>query len=253
MARDSAIGAATRRPLPRIVWSRESPDPPDALELNAPPHMVMLHRGYMLAMAGQPRRAIPLFERSIELQPDHSQAHYLMGWSLCRIREFDVAIDALKKAAELNPGYVDIFTTLGIALSDVGNHTDAIEVFSKALALSPNSAREHYNLGVALELSYELAPSYEESKPFLEKAIEFYHKATELDPAYADAYWGWGVMLRRASRAGEAVFALRKALELDPTNENGLQECQSALNSFQGTASKSFHFVSLVSAAFCAV
>jgi type IV secretion system protein VirB4 len=28
--------------------------------------------------------------------------------------------------------------------------------------------------------------------------------------------------------------------------------CQSALNSFQGTASKTFHFVRLVSAVFCA-
>ena len=75
-------------------------------------------------------------------------------------------------------------------------------------------------------------------------------------PAYVAAQFAGAVLASLTVWAAFGHGAYHDAHLGLPSPVHGtdnIQVCQSALNSFQGTACKSFHFVSLLSAAFCAV
>ncbi|SHI68138.1 tetratricopeptide repeat protein [Aquimarina spongiae] len=66
------------------------------------------------------------------------------------------------------------------------------------------TAQEYYSLGY----------SHEKSDP--EKAIEYYEKATQINPEYVDAYLNWGNVLLDQGQEEEAKEKYEKCLELDP-------------------------------------
>jgi tetratricopeptide (TPR) repeat protein len=73
---------------------------------------------------GEPARAIPLLERSLELDPKGS-AHLFaaLGAANFALGENDVAIDWLLKALELNFENLDIFSYLAMAYANKGDVT----------------------------------------------------------------------------------------------------------------------------------
>ncbi len=66
------------------------------------------------------------------------------------------------------------------------------------------TAQEYYSLGY----------SHEKSDP--EKAIEYYEKATQINPQYVEAYLDWGNLLLNQGKPDEAKEKYEKCLELDP-------------------------------------
>lgn len=48
-------------------------------------------------------RAVELFRQVIELDPDHAEAHYLIGYSLVMLRQYPAAVEAFGTAFEKDP------------------------------------------------------------------------------------------------------------------------------------------------------
>jgi TolB-like protein/Tfp pilus assembly protein PilF len=123
------------------------------------------------------------------------------------------AIELFKKAIELDPNYALAYAGLGDAYAMrvnnfgfPGEYLDlAIEMSSKAISLDPNLAEGYKALGLA-----------QESKGDVKKGLESYSKAVELNPNYAPAITNIGLIEFNLGKYDDALKWWRKAVELQP-------------------------------------
>ena len=194
------------RPPLRLVWSAEGSDAPEALEPDAPAHLVAFHRGYMLGAAGEVEKAIGEFRRAIRLKPDHAEAHHNLGVMLGEADRNQEAIDAFVEAIRLKPAYAGAHRDLGVMLADSNEFLPAIASFREAIRLKPDDAQAHYDLGGAFEELGDWAA-----------AIDAFREAIRLSPNdvfASNAYRSLGVALRRTSQLPAAIDAFRAGIAL---------------------------------------
>ena len=121
------------------------------------------------------------------------------------------AAEALAKAAASLPGSAEAHARLGFAYQYTGKTAEALEAYKKAVELDPKNIEYRTTYGLILGINKQPDAGITE----LNKVI-----AT---PGYksADAYLNLGWLYRNTQprRAEESVAAYKKALELDPTNE----------------------------------
>ena len=102
------------------------------------------YKGYHEYRLGLWDRARESFEKVIEIDPDHAQAHYRLGTVYHSTGRFDRAIVAFRRAWELDPGSSEKAAVLSRLLRIVGEYEQAEQVLVEALALMPDSAELHY-------------------------------------------------------------------------------------------------------------
>jgi tetratricopeptide (TPR) repeat protein len=86
----------------------------------------------------------------------------------------------------------------------------ALDSINKAIELDPKAAMNYVSRGVG---NYYLPPAFGGG---VEKAIEDFRKALQINPRLSEAHLWLGIALRKANRNAEARQALAKALELNP-------------------------------------
>jgi len=133
-------------------------------------------------------RAVPEFERAIELNPNYPTAHQWYGSSaLTSLGRFNQAIAQVKRAIALDPLSLVINSDLGNSYYRARRYDEAIKQLRKTIDLDPDFYYAHWNLGSALK-----------AKGDLQGAIEQYEKARALneDPSMlgllSNAYAGAG-------------------------------------------------------------
>lgn len=90
-----------------------------------------------LAHGGDARRALVLFDRAAEVDPQAFDARFELGAVLASARETDKAIEALTAARDLRPGDFECRVNLAYALRDAGRADEAKRVVDESLARCP--------------------------------------------------------------------------------------------------------------------
>lgn len=121
----------------------------------------------------------------------------------------EAARDAFRKALQLIPDYAEACNNLGLALSKLGEEKEAIDAFRKALALDPKMGEVYNNLGFL----------YHTTSQF-ERAAQMFGMATENVTDSSVAYTNLGNTYYAMEQHEKAVEAWRRAVDLDPLNEN---------------------------------
>ena len=186
-----------------------------------------------------------LYRQVLSRQPDHADAHQMLGVLANQIGRSDEALRLLQRAIELNPKVPSYHNNLGLTLVSSGRARDAVAVFTRALQLQPNFPEAQNNLGTALRAcgqikdaiaayrkAIELRPAYPEAlnnlagavraDGRLDEAIAIYRQAIALRPTYAEAYDNMGHALRTNKQLDEAVAAYRQVLALRPDSAGTL-------------------------------
>jgi tetratricopeptide (TPR) repeat protein len=131
-----------RRFVPRTAPAKPAVDPLDAEEWHA--------LGSDLEQEA-PEKAREAYERALELDPHHTDAHVNLG----RLRHEDgdlAAAEAHYRAAlEEEPGYPVAAFNLGVALEDLGRFAEAAAAYLVALRADPAAADVHYRLAEVYE------------------------------------------------------------------------------------------------------
>jgi tetratricopeptide (TPR) repeat protein len=184
-----------------------------------------------------------------------------------KITEYQSAIDSLNKAGEMDPSQVAVWNSLGEAYSGLGraqtgddrnkSYDQAIASYQKSLALKPNEAALYNQIGNlygaekkipeatdALTKAAQLDPAMAPKAYFNmganlvnggqpDKASEFFKKAADADPNYAEAWYQYGSLQMMQGKVDpktgaqiyppETATALKKYLDLQPSGPHAAE------------------------------
>lgn len=96
--------------------------------------------------ATSPADARAAYQRAIELDPGHIDAHVNLGRMLHEEGAPAAAEKHYRIALDLDPAHPIAAFNLGVSLEDLGRTADAIATYEKAIAIDPENADAHYNL-----------------------------------------------------------------------------------------------------------
>ena len=82
--------------------------------------------------------------KSIEINPDDTEAYNNRGLAYAKKGEIDTAIKDFSKVIEINPDDTEAYNNRGLAYAKKGEIDTAIKDFSKAIEMNPDDA-EAYN------------------------------------------------------------------------------------------------------------
>jgi len=157
------------------------------------------HRG------GNFDQAERLYHLILQADPNHADAHHLLGVLAYQTGRFDLAVQSIGRALALNPKAAVYHSNLGLAQQALNQMEPALASFQEALRLKPDSADAHNALGNALRMQGRL-----------EEAAAHCRQALRQRPAFPEAHNNLGSTLLSQGRAGEAMTHLQEALRLRP-------------------------------------
>lgn len=166
-----------------------------------------------LASRDSLERAIALFERALELDPNYAEAiaglggAYNLKASFLSIPGLNVkAISHLRRALDINPLLTDARVRLGMALLFEGEVDEAVVALKEAVADQPENAQAHGTLGRAYWVGRGQIP----------EAIHELEEAVTLNPEAGYAYlqlaslYAMSGALESGERAARAAIALQE-------------------------------------------
>jgi tetratricopeptide (TPR) repeat protein len=157
-----------------------------------------LFLGMSLLRLRDPQGATRAIKKAIEVDPNHMEAHTLLGWVELEIRgDADAAVREYRKVIELRTDSADAYRNLAVALKKRGELDEALASLNKALELKPDFAVALTNRGGI----------YAEQKKWREARQDF-ERALKLNPNDDGALYGLSQALREAREYSGAQGAL---------------------------------------------
>ncbi len=148
--------------------------------------------------------AIDAANKSVELDPDLSEAHASLGFSLhAGNYEWSRAEHHLLRAIELNPSNASAYVWYAIVLYTEGRFNEGLQYANRSLDIDPLTPFNHHN--VAWGLYY--ARRYKEAEERYKKVIIDF-------PTYSFGYYGLSKVHRIVGETKQAVKENEKAIEL---------------------------------------
>jgi Tfp pilus assembly protein PilF len=121
----------------------------------------------------------------------------------------EAAVEAFQQALRMQPEYAEALNNLGLALSKLGKGEQAADAFRQALKIDPKMGEVYNNLGFLYHTEAQF-----------DRAVEMFGQAIDNAADSSVAYTNLGNSFYKMQQAEKAVEAWKRALELDPMNEN---------------------------------
>lgn len=163
---------------------------------------------------GQYAEAAAAFEEATKVDATQAVIWGNLANTYTRLQQHDKAIEAYSKAVELEPENSAYMQNLGSAYAAKGDDAKAREMYEKAASLSATTSPKD-----AATNYYNMGVTYINAGKNAE-AIEALNKALELDPSNAEAHYQLGLSQLGAGQMEECISHLKKYLELAPGGPN---------------------------------
>jgi tetratricopeptide (TPR) repeat protein len=173
---------------------------------NSEAHKIL---GRDLMIVGRFDAAQTEFEQGIHYSPQSAEMHYDLGKLFSMQDNWEPARKEFEQALRLDPSYAEDLDALGLALEALGDDTGAVASYQKAIAL--NESRNGTFASAHVNLS-----AYYNRTGDPEKALEYAHKALELDPKSDRALFQEARAEERQGHLNEAVDSLVRAISFNP-------------------------------------
>ncbi len=166
----------------------------------------------------QPRAALPMLSRAVELAPNNPAFQFALGQTLLQLGQLPAAEQALCHVTRLAPDNPAGHHELGILYKHLGQHDRASACLQQAIRLAPADHNARFNLG----LNYFVAGK-------TDLAIDSYRQALSLKDDDAGIHSALGVALHAGGHFGQAVEHLQRATRLEPNNPDWHRNLSEAL------------------------
>ena len=167
-----------------------------------------VNAGDVWTQKDNPARALPLYEKAIELDPQSPKAFLAMAVALTKLQRFDEAKDYYLKCLSIDPANSQAHNNLGLWYDRSGDRDEARRHFLEAIRLKPNSSQAHNNLGMVYGKRGENA-----------LAVQEFEQAIRLTPLNPRVYTNLGLIYYRMGDKEKAKNLWEKALSIDPQFE----------------------------------
>jgi protein O-GlcNAc transferase len=170
-----------------------------------PEHFDALHLSGIIAVQSKnPAKAADLIARAIAVNPQHAAAHYNLGVALQALGQLGAAAASYSRAVALQPDHLSAHYNRANVLHDLKQHQGALESYNAVIALKPDHVNAHNNRGAVLQ-----------NLGLHQAALESYDRAIALQPA-ADIYHNRGITLKTLGRHQDALASFNRAIALQP-------------------------------------
>ncbi|WP_433269398.1 tetratricopeptide repeat protein [Actinosynnema sp. CS-041913] len=167
-------------------------------------------RAAELTARGFPRQAIDLLRPALAANPLNAEAWCRLAAAHLDVGEPDPALDAAKRALVLDGDHAWAQRLAALALSELGRHTEAVVAARECVRRKPGDWRCRVVLAEVLAATPETR----------REAVDAAKEAARLAPAEARAFQVLGDAALRIRDWGTAEWAYRRALRLDPADED---------------------------------
>ncbi len=205
----------------------------------------MLREAFNLQQHGQSVRAAALYQRILQSQPRHPEAHYLLGFIEYQAGNLAQAAGLMSKALELGltdaaahyhyaaillqlhraaeatvqlqtalakkPDFDDARVNLANIYFELGSFNEAERLYRETLVRQPENWKAYHNLA---HVFYYLSN--------IDEAIRYFEQAIKIVPQYAEAHASLATMLEVNNQLVEAEREALSALELQSGNASAL-------------------------------
>lgn len=160
-------------------------------------------------------RALPYFERAVEIAPNYAEAWYQAGFCYGVLGRHNEALRAARQAAKLRPDWAAAYVNIGASSFALGQFKDAVEAYRQAVRLDDDNADTQYSLGLTFN---KLNRTDEE--------VLAYKRAVALKPDHANAIEKLGLAYFKQKRYADSITAFDqlKAFKPDAKTYNYLGE-----------------------------
>ncbi len=169
--------------------------------------LAVVYREVRLIAISANKWAIEAFNKASALEPSNPVILTELGKSYLADNQTGRAVEALEKAIEKKSDYYEAYSVLAKVYEKLGQEDKALVVLEEAILKSQRP-----------ELIYESGRIYY-NQGRIEKAIERFQTAVEINPHYANACYSLGLAYEKKGDRVKALEQFRRVLELNPDNE----------------------------------
>jgi len=169
-------------------------------------HFDALHLlGVLAEQVGQPRHAVALIYKAVQINPNIALVHNNLGLALQALGDFENSIKAFDKSIELQNKNFEALFNKANSLSELGRYGEALDFYNKSIEQNSEFAPAYNNRGNVLQ---ELNN--------LDNALDDFHKATQISSNYAQAYANMGNIQQELGEFEQARLNYDRAIALSP-------------------------------------
>ncbi len=168
----------------------------------------LLYRALKLIDGGSTAKAILVLNKLVASQPEMAAAHLFLGLALDAQGKRAAAVKAIDAALTADLDEFDELCLIADALLDWDQPEKAAAAFRRAIARAPHAAQGFWGLGRA-----------ESRLGDTTAALRNLEKAALLQPSFTAAHIDLGHEYRATNLKDAAIASYRRALELDPENQ----------------------------------
>ncbi len=146
-----------------------------------------------------------LYQKFLELDPTHAEAHNNLGVIFYKLNDFAAAQLQYTTAINLQPDYLQAHLNLAMLWLRQGETTKALQQFQQILQLDPQSTVAHYQLGNLYLAQGEIDP-----------AVSHYNTVLKIQPEHVETLNNLGVAFLKQGRFDQATAYFNQALQFAP-------------------------------------
>jgi protein O-GlcNAc transferase len=149
-------------------------------------------------------------QKSLLYKKDYLNTYLELGFACTKLKLDEEAITWFNKAIETDAkSYIACNGIAEVYRDNKKNMAEAMNWYQKTLELNRLERKANYGMGYCLNAGKQ----FTEAIPYLKQAIKS-------EPTYTAAYIELGYSYYKTSNYGEALTNLKKAIDLNPKNEN---------------------------------
>lgn len=179
--------------------------------------------GVAVLTGGDQQGAYVSFQKALQENPRHRDAHYYVAFIYANQEKFDLAEAEIREAIRTDPDYPEAYNFLGQVLVKLNRRTEAIQAFRKAVGYplykTPDVAQ--YQLGLVLE-----------SEGDMQGAKQAFEDALKVNPPnvpQAMVYLELGRVHYKLGEDSKAREALARAVSMDKDRSGAVSREAKAL------------------------
>ena len=163
--------------------------------------------GYTFFAQGMLKKAKDSLEESLRLQPDYSEALYVLGMVHLELNDHPQAIALFQRCLDANPWFTEAHNLLGMTHARLGDYQAALREFDavKADINFPTPEIAHFNIGKIFAETDNCG-----------EAILHFRRAIEINARFGKAHFLLGDCREQLGQMDFARESLQRAVDLMP-------------------------------------